>query len=269
MTDEEPQTLILGVQFCDTPLGDRIPLYWDKEKGKKGYHSITWEKTSGGFSIKSRSYMRGTGHEEQAGVILSELFEKSPHYWYWAKEPVPLFPGAHGFYMKKDLTDTLRELSEEDAFSGLEVRDELHGRDVIVGFGTVETIQSRRSKWYEQLQSSADNLMRQYLLEGSNEAETRKVTRWLNYLHTTEGQSEQSRLRYLIVHHPDISDTKLELACSFMGSTYEMYDREAGTGLVKRTEDQRRVIVPDNKILAKPENLRKALDELRSTLMQL
>src|SRR3989338_6948582 len=107
MPEENPETLILGIQLSDSVFGLRPPLYWDKENGNEGYHSIKWEKTDDGFRIKEKYYVLGTAQEEQAGIVLHEIYEKSPDNWFWARETVSLFPGAHGFYMRKDLADKL------------------------------------------------------------------------------------------------------------------------------------------------------------------
>lgn len=265
MTEDNPETLILGMQCSDAVFGIRPLLYWDKEKGNKGYHSIRWEKTEDGFRIKERTYVWGTAHEEQAGVVLPEIYERTPDNWFWAKEPVGLFPGAHGFYMKRDLADKLNELSDEDAFSGLGVNDELHSRDVVIGFSTVDAIQSRRSQWYNALEVATDKLLRTYLANGSDE-EVAQMADWLRYLVTTEHQDEQANLRFILTH--PMSDEQLAKWCDFQGPTYEMYDREAGTNLVKRSDDGRRVIVPEDKMFASPENATKALEVLRESLTQ-
>ena len=76
MTKESP-ILMLGVQYSpltiNFPIRARPVLYWDVEKGNNGYHSIVWESAKERIKIKSVSYIWGTAHEEQAGVILEEL----------------------------------------------------------------------------------------------------------------------------------------------------------------------------------------------------
>ena len=265
MPGENPETLILGMQWSDAALSLRSPLYWDQEKGDEGYHSIRWEKIDDEFRIKDRTYVWGTAHEEQAGVVLPEICGRDPENWLWAREPVTLFPGAHGYFMRKDLADKLNQLFNGDAFSGLVVCEELHGRPVVLGFATVDTILSKISSWHDPFQASTDTLLRTYLATGSDN-ETVQMTEWLRHLATTEHKEEQAALRYLLTH--PMTDKQFVRWCDWMGPTYEMYDREAGTGLVKRTLDGREIIVPEDKMFARPENARKALDELREHLKQ-
>lgn len=268
MVKTDPETLILGIRRSDAVFGFGLPLCWDREKGNEGYHSIEWEKTDDGFRVKEKDYLHPNTHSEQAGIFLPEIYEMTPDNWYWAKEPVALFPGAHGFHMKRGLADKLNELLDDKTFSGLGVYEELHRKNIIIGFATFDAIQSRRSQWYDTLEVSADKLLRTYLTNGSRGSrnEAKQVVEWLRYMTTTEHQDEQANIRFVLIH--SMSDKEIARWCLFMGPDYERYDREAETGLVKRTDDGERIIVPESKMFASPENVKRALGTLRESLTQ-
>ena len=274
MLDNNSETLILGIRRFDGAYQPSLPLYWDKEKGDKGYHSIIWEKTEEGFKVRKKNYIFGGPIEEQAGVILDELIKRSQNNWFWANEPIALFSGAHGFAMEKKLVDKLRELSTDDFFSRLRVGDELHGRKVVVGFATADEILSKQTQWYDTLEASTDTLLKAYLVGASEEKEKEEVRRMVDWLKLisysvyNEHRQEQARLRYLLLlpKSEERFQRRCQIMCDSMGSYYEAYDQKVGTRLVKRTEDGKRVIVPPDKMFACPENALKALEALREKL---
>jgi hypothetical protein len=120
-------------------------------------------------------------------------------------------------------------------------------------------------EYCEEIENSeATEEEKEYLLANGSDEEVEQMADWLMYLATTEHQDEQANLRYILTH--PMNDEQLARWCDFQGSTYEMYDREAGTGLVKRSEDGRTIVVPEDKMFASPENAKRALEELRKSL---
>ena len=189
MTEE---TLIIGVKKSGAAFAFRPPLYWNPDRGNKGYHSIKWEKTDDGFRVKEKIYVWGTAHEEQAGVSLPEICNREEGSWLWAKEPIPAFPNAYGFYVRRDLADKLVEISGNEAFSRLGTCDDLYERDEVFGFSTVDRIKSKRLQWYDNLMAITDSEIIKYLADSSGDAEV--ITQWLEYLASTEYQFDQARV---------------------------------------------------------------------------
>ncbi len=242
------ETLILGIQKSDLPFSYGLPpLYWDKERGNNGYHSIQWGKTDNGFEVRSKSDVWGTAHEEQAGVVLSEIIERSPNSWFWAKEPLALFPGASGFYMKQELADKLREGSKEDPFSGIKMVEELYSPKVILGFATPDEIKVRTPSWYETLETATDRLLKDYLT-GSPREEVIRMTEWLTYVSIAVGKEDQANLRYLLTH--PMEDEALERFCFFADIANESKTR------------------PNEGIFSSPDRAKRALRELQDRLIE-
>ncbi|MFA6460916.1 MAG: hypothetical protein WCV90_01505 [Candidatus Woesearchaeota archaeon] len=259
MTEE---TLILGVQRSDLPFGYGLPpLYWDKGRGNNGYHSISWEKTATGFEVKSKTDVWGTAHEAQAGVVLSEIIERSPESWFWAKDPLALFPGAFGFYMKKELADKLREASKEDPFSGIKVVEELYNPKVILGFATLDEVKVRVPLWYDTLEASTDQLLKDYLTGFARE-EVKEMTEWLIYVSLAIGKQDQANLRYLLTHPMD--GETLERFCFFADLAHDVPVLQADVLRREGTE----VNMSNEGIFSSPDRAKRALRELRERLIE-
>ena len=147
--------------------------------------------------------------------------------------------------------------------------EELYDRPVLLGFGTIDAIEARRSQWYGPLQAAADILLQSYLIHDEEKETTKRYVGWLKFLHSTEGQAEQAALRWLLTH--PLTDEQFSRAPRLMEGYYEKYDgydRKTGKGSVRRTIDGKKIIIPDNKMFANPESIRKAVEKLRARLIR-
>lgn len=207
---------ILGVQSMDNvPVATRPVLFHNPEMGNEGYCSIQWDIQYGEIVIGSRMYLWGTAHEEQAGVCLSEIYARDLKAWYWAKNPVNAFPGAEGFFMRKNIADLLKTAMPEP-FSGLVVCEEMYDRgdeNVLVGFGTTELIEQRKLEWRKAYEPFARESVETYLQTSSHSLEpadlqqvvAQERTNALLFLHGTKEQRQEAERLYLLVHSPLIA----------------------------------------------------------------
>lgn len=235
---------MLGIMKSEGDFAVKPVLCSDKNNGSFPYCFVHWKKDEKGFEIK-REVVSGSF----SGLQMEELDERCPEL-YWANEPIKLFSGAYGFYMKNDLAAKLNDLSTGDAFSGIKVCDELHGSDVILGFSVMELILQKTIEWYKNLEVPCDKLLRKYLIDSKEMGEeAKKVVRELKSIAFDQNQREMAILRYLLVtQDQNYSDSRLESWCR------EIH----GNDYIGKTD----------KVFSNPENVRKALDTLRKNLTE-
>ncbi len=210
------KVVMLGMQnepACSFPISAsfKIPLLYDAELGDRGYHITTWNNTGNGYEVRRReTLLGGTTGDMMCGVDLDQMKRRDPQMWYWASEEVPLFPGAWGFYMLGSARRALEAVSSGDLFEGLIAGDELHGRDVTVGFGTVDDLVRQRSKWHDQYKPEVDRQLS--LALASRDYEGAVDAGFLLMILATNGTDEMkldAMMRWYLAVNPELDSDKL------------------------------------------------------------
>jgi hypothetical protein len=258
------ETLIVGMQKNQKALFDeRPPLFWDRDKKEAGYHSITWERVGARYAIKDKSFLWGTGHEAQAGASLESISARKGEGWIWAREPPRSFQGAQGFYIQNLLLNSLNEISEGAALGDLETFPTLYSDAYLTaGFDTIDAIADGKRRMWQMADKATDAMLNRRLNGGIFSMPLQILSEGLLYLASAEGEMERSELKGLLGFQ-EPTDEHIRRVCTGISPFYEMYD---ATGAVQRTEDGRKIIVPDDKIFANVDNVRVALKELRTEL---
>lgn len=179
--------------------------------------------------LQGKRYVIGShpSQERSDGVKLEELINRSSNAFFWLKKPIPTFEGARGCYIRKELVARLKELvSQNEIFSGLRVEDEARGKNVLVGFGTIDVIQSKLETWYELVKNSLDEKLADHLRNNTGTVDVNKEIHWLFYLAVSSPiKHEQVLIRKLLVIAPN--DQELVSHCNFMKLLYQTYQENS------------------------------------------
>ncbi|HLC33083.1 MAG TPA: hypothetical protein VJJ82_04610 [Candidatus Nanoarchaeia archaeon] len=196
------------------PFACDILVFWDKAHGERGYQLIEggWKQLSAGEYTEEYSFFWADQDPDQTDQPEIHARENSER-WFWAKEPVKLFPGLCAMYVKDFFTDRLCQAADRQGipraklFAESTLYEEKYGKPVRLVCATSQILHDMQKNWYNLIEKETDWSIARVLTNREHDIESTRLAWWLKYsLATDIRQAEDAVLRYLILHPQKIAE---------------------------------------------------------------